>query len=72
MVLNLRAGTRLPSRCSCQKKTRELEAVQVAAEALIGGIIILLAVRLLLRWRRGVFHAHAHVLAGSLGEESLA
>ena len=36
------------------------EAVQQAAEALIGGIIILLAVRLLLRWRRGVFHAHAH------------
>lgn len=36
------------------------EPVQQAAEALIGGIIILLAVRLLVRWRRGHFHAHAH------------
>ena len=36
------------------------EAVQQAAEALIGAIIILLAVRLLLRWRRGLFHAHVH------------
>jgi ABC-type nickel/cobalt efflux system permease component RcnA len=34
--------------------------VQQAAEALIGVIIILLAARLLLRWRRGHFHAHAH------------
>jgi len=34
--------------------------VQQAAEALIGGIIIFLAVRLLVRWRRGHFHAHAH------------
>jgi ABC-type nickel/cobalt efflux system permease component RcnA len=30
------------------------------AEALIGGVIITLAVRLLLRWRRGAFHAHVH------------
>ena len=37
------------------------EAAQVAAETLIGAIIILLAVRLLLRWRRGLFHAHTHV-----------
>jgi ABC-type nickel/cobalt efflux system permease component RcnA len=35
-------------------------AVQQAAEALIGAIIILLAARLLFRWRRGHFHAHAH------------
>ena len=34
--------------------------VQQAAEALIGVIIILLAARLLVRWRRGHFHAHAH------------
>jgi ABC-type nickel/cobalt efflux system permease component RcnA len=34
--------------------------VQQAAEALIGGIIIFLAVRLLVRWRRGHFHAHVH------------
>ena len=34
--------------------------VQQAAETLIGLIMILLAVRLLLRWRRGAFHAHAH------------
>jgi cytochrome c biogenesis protein CcdA len=36
------------------------EPVQQAAETLIGAIIVLLAVRLLLRWRRGLFHAHPH------------
>ncbi len=40
------------------------EVVQQAAEALIGAIIILLAVRLLLRWRRGLFHAHTHTHGG--------
>ncbi len=34
--------------------------VQQAAETLIGAIIIFLAVRLLMRWRRGHFHAHIH------------
>jgi hypothetical protein len=34
--------------------------VQRAAEALIGVLIALLAGRLLLRWRRGYFHMHAH------------
>ena len=36
------------------------ETVAQAAEVAIGLIIVMLAVRLLLRWRRGVFHAHAH------------
>src|ERR671916_428268 len=36
------------------------EAVQQTAETLIGAIIILLAVRLLLRWRRGLLHVHSH------------
>ena len=27
---------------------------------MIGGLIVVLAVRLLLRWRRGYFHAHLH------------
>ncbi|MDP9476603.1 MAG: hypothetical protein M3R38_13120 [Actinomycetota bacterium] len=36
------------------------EVVQQMAEVVIGGIIVLLAVRLLVRWRRGLFHAHAH------------
>lgn len=36
------------------------EALQRAAEMLIGVIIILLALRLLMRWRRGLFHAHTH------------
>jgi cytochrome c biogenesis protein CcdA len=36
------------------------EPVQQAAESLIGVIIILLGVRLIVRWRRGHFHAHAH------------
>jgi len=36
------------------------ERVGQAAEAAIGAIIVVLAVRLLVRWHRGVFHAHAH------------
>lgn len=40
------------------------EVVQQAAEALIGGIIALLAVRLLMRWRRGLFHVHTHTHGG--------
>jgi high-affinity nickel permease len=36
------------------------ERLGQAAEVAIGLIIVMLAVRLLLRWRRGVFHAHAH------------
>lgn len=41
------------------------EMVQRAAEALIGVVIIGLAVRLLLRWRRGYFHAHPHSHEGA-------
>jgi cytochrome c biogenesis protein CcdA len=37
------------------------EPVQQAAETLIGVIIVFLAVRLLLRWRRGLYHVHTHV-----------
>jgi ABC-type nickel/cobalt efflux system permease component RcnA len=36
------------------------EPVQVMAETLIGAIIVFLAVRLLVRWRRGLYHAHTH------------
>jgi ABC-type nickel/cobalt efflux system permease component RcnA len=36
------------------------EAAQRAAEALVGMMIMLLAARLLRRWRRGHFHAHPH------------
>ncbi|MGH7527902.1 MAG: hypothetical protein ACREMX_14495 [Gemmatimonadales bacterium] len=36
------------------------DAVQRAAELGIGLIIVVLAARLLLRWRRGYFHAHPH------------
>lgn len=36
------------------------EGIQQAAEVAIGAIIVLLAVRLLMRWRQGFFHAHAH------------
>ncbi len=36
------------------------EPVQSVAETLIGAIIVFLAVRLLLRWQRGVFHADTH------------
>jgi high-affinity nickel permease len=36
------------------------DVVHQMAEVVIGAIIVLLAVRLLLRWRRGYFHAHPH------------
>ena len=36
------------------------DAVQRGAEALVGLMIMLLAARLLVRWRRGHFHAHPH------------
>jgi ABC-type nickel/cobalt efflux system permease component RcnA len=36
------------------------EKIAQAAEVAIGLIIVVLAVRLLVRWRLGVFHAHAH------------
>jgi cytochrome c biogenesis protein CcdA len=36
------------------------EPVQRGAEAVIGLVIVALAVRLLLRWRRGYFHVHPH------------
>jgi high-affinity nickel permease len=36
------------------------EALQHVAEALIGGVIIALALRLLIRWRHGYFHSHPH------------
>jgi ABC-type nickel/cobalt efflux system permease component RcnA len=36
------------------------EPVQRAAEALVGALIILLAVRLLWRWKQGYFHVHPH------------
>lgn len=43
------------------------EVVGTFAEFAIGCIIMLLAVRLLLRWRRGLYHAHVHRHEG--GEE---
>jgi len=36
------------------------EWAQRAAEGLIGVVIVVLAIRLLIRWRRGYFHAHPH------------
>jgi ABC-type nickel/cobalt efflux system permease component RcnA len=36
------------------------ESVQRGAEVLIGLVIVGLAIRLLIRWHRGYFHAHAH------------
>jgi ABC-type nickel/cobalt efflux system permease component RcnA len=37
------------------------EPVRIVAETLIGAIIVFLAVRLLVRWRRGLYHAHTHI-----------
>jgi len=34
--------------------------LQRAAEAVIGLVIVALAIRLLVRWRRGYFHVHSH------------
>ncbi len=46
---------------------RELPAsVLQGAEAAIGVIIVILATRLLLRWRRGHYHTHAHDHGGVL------
>ena len=36
------------------------EPVEAVAEASIGAIIVLLALRILVRWRRGAFHTHRH------------
>src|SRR5205814_5537648 len=38
--------------------------VEQSAEALIGAIIVVLAVRLLIRWRRGAYHVHLHAHDG--------
>ena len=40
------------------------QAVSTVAEAAIGVLIVALAVRLLLRWRRGSFHVHPHQHGG--------
>jgi high-affinity nickel permease len=40
-------------------------AVESLAEALIGAIIVVLAVRPLMRWRHGAFHVHRHEHDGS-------
>jgi hypothetical protein len=37
------------------------ETVQQGAETAVGCLIVALAVALLVRWRRGAFHAHGHV-----------
>ena len=39
-------------------------AVSTAAEGAIGVLIVVLAVRLLVRWRRGSFHVHPHLHGG--------
>jgi ABC-type nickel/cobalt efflux system permease component RcnA len=39
------------------------ERLQQAAEVAIGAIIVFFAVRLLLKWRRGDYHAHEHAHA---------
>jgi ABC-type nickel/cobalt efflux system permease component RcnA len=36
------------------------EPVQRGAQVMIGGLIVILAARLLYRWRRGYFHIHPH------------
>jgi ABC-type nickel/cobalt efflux system permease component RcnA len=40
------------------------ERLQQAAEVAIGAIIVALAVRLLLKWRRGDYHLHVHAHGG--------
>jgi ABC-type nickel/cobalt efflux system permease component RcnA len=45
--------------------------IQQAAEVAIGVIIVVLAVRLLVRWRRGFFHAHHHTHEGGKAHRHL-
>ncbi len=40
------------------------ETVHRTAEFAVGVLIVVLAARLLLRWRRGIFHVHAHAHDG--------
>ena len=40
------------------------DGVRRGAEAVIGLLIVALAIRLLLRWRRGYFHVHSHTHGG--------
>ena len=40
------------------------EVISKVAEVAIGCIIVLLALRLLIRWRRGFYHVHVHTHAG--------
>lgn len=40
------------------------DPVQIGTEMLIGGLIMFLAIRLLIRWRRDRFHAHDHEHGG--------
>lgn len=42
------------------------DGIQAGAEALAGVLIAALALRLLVRWRRGRFHAHTHVHGGAV------
>jgi high-affinity nickel permease len=42
------------------------EPVQQAAETTIGFVIMVLAVWLLIRWRRGLFHVHLHAHDGGI------
>jgi len=41
------------------------DRVQRIAEAAVGALIVCLALRLLVRWRRGSFHVHTHEHGGS-------
>ena len=47
------------------------EGIQQAAEVAIGVIIVVLALRLLARWRRGFFHAHHHTHEGGEAHQHL-
>lgn len=47
------------------------ERAQQLAETAIAGVIIYLALRLLVRWRRGDFHAHAHSHLGGVSHAHL-
>jgi ABC-type nickel/cobalt efflux system permease component RcnA len=42
------------------------DALQRAAETAVATVIVYLAVRLLVRWRRGEFHVHAHSHGGEV------
>ena len=64
-VSGVTGGT--PTGSGLTREPLDVDERNYVAEVVIGCIIMLLAVRLLVRWRRGLYHVHSHAHDG--GEE---